>query len=175
VRRPAALLALVLALGGCGGGGGGGGDDLTVERADGTAIDFSGPLRAWCDADDRVWIIKGDAPTDDDENPPAYWTVTAPLEKARSGEAIRVGDRTDVYDGDAGMFVLDAEQRNELSSQEEDASGTVEFEEVSCARGATVRVSVDVQLGSEFGEQSGATARGAAEAEIGDPVDFPDP
>jgi hypothetical protein len=173
VRTFAALVGiLAVAAAGCGeGDGGDGGSGVEVERADGTAIEFGGPLRAWC-SDGQLWILNGMFATDDQE-PDAFWVASAPLEKVRKQPRVEITGEGDVEE-DGGMFVYDAEKDNELSSAQEEATGSIEFPDVTCERGAAVGVSVDATLDSEFGGAPSVTARGDAEAVIGDPVEVPD-
>jgi hypothetical protein len=175
VRRSAAIMALALVTAACGGNdgsSGGGGDGIEVERADGSKIEFSGRMRAWC-RDGSLWILNGDLPGEGDETPETYWIVSVRAQNGDAKRRVTVGPDSDVAE-DGGMFVYDAERENELSSAEEDSSGTLEFDDVGCERGARVGVDVDVTLDSEFHDAPSATARGSAEAEIGDPLELPD-
>jgi hypothetical protein len=169
VRRvPAAISALALAAAGCASDGEDG-SGIEIERADGSAIEFDGPLRAWC-ADGLVWILNGEAPADEDGDPSPFWFVSVPVRKARAGAPVEVGPHTDTETG--GMLAYDARDDNLLSSTETESSGTIEFGAASCERDRSISVTVDVQLDSELRGPT-ATARGNVEVAIGEPVELP--
>ncbi|HEV3478906.1 MAG TPA: hypothetical protein VG144_05605 [Gaiellaceae bacterium] len=106
--RVAAVVCAAACLAGCRGGGSSESGGIEVERADGTTIDFSGPLRAWC-----------------------------PPRKRRQ-----------------------ARSSSETSATSESPKS---------------RSPVDVELDSELGGAPRATARGGAEAAVGDPAELPGP
>jgi hypothetical protein len=143
-------------------------DGLEVRRKDGSTIEFAGPLRAWC-ADGTVEMIYGRFPGESEASPPSYWLLGGEV------ETFRRNPRLELPEGKGGfLYVYDAETDNELSSGEEGSSGSVEFDEVACERGETVRVTVEATLGSELEGRRSAEAVGDIEAVIGEPPERSD-
>jgi hypothetical protein len=142
---------------------------LVVRREDGSRLEFPAGVDAWCE-DGEIRVVGGRLPREDEEKPPAFWFVSARVEEAESKGAFELpaGRLLFVYDPTLGR------DGNDLSSAEEDSSGSVVFEEVSCDRGETIRVAIDVMLASEYGGAPGVDANGEVEAIIGDPQPIPD-
>ena len=166
-----AALALALLLSGCGGGNDDGAASdpdanvLEVTRNDGSRVEFSGTVRAWCEKG-RVFVLGGRFPEEDEEHPPAFWYLSA-----------AEGQETIELPAENLLFVFDSavgSSGNELSSNEEESSGSVTFREWSCEQGDTVRVDVDATLDSEFHNAPSVDANGQVEAVIGDPIPIPD-
>lgn len=182
------MLAIGLALLACGCGGGDGsgekgGSGLRVTRADGSRVEFADRLYAWCgqgddnDYDPRpsskriLHVLGGEPPTVDAKEPRSFWTFvqrTQSIERAprvelphRDGESVRVGT--------AVLFVLDASNKNSLSSLEEQSTGTVSVEEWGCDKGDVVRIVVQATLASELHDAPSADAEGEVQTVVGDP------
>lgn len=173
--RLAALAAAVsIGAAGCGGDGPGG---LEITRADGSRVDIRDGVRAWCGATRGeateeltgplgLYVLGGEQPGADDEAASSFWIFVQPT------AALETSTRTSLpNEGEAAavFFVLDDREGNELSSAQEEASGTIELEEWGCDRGDTVRLSVEATLGSEFSDGPTARVEGTVETEIGVP------
>jgi hypothetical protein len=170
VKRRAILGVLALFLAGCGGG-----TSATVEfmRADGSVVEFTDPIRAWCgpyDEDnedvDAVHVLAGDPA------PGSYWIVDAVHADIAADPATSLPHTFNYTEPRrAFVFVFDAEGReNELSSAEEESSGTIRVESDGCEPGDSVTVEfVDVVLGSEYHDLPSMSVSGAVVAEIGEP------
>jgi hypothetical protein len=164
-------LALALLLAGCGGDEDDGAASdadanvLEVTRNDGSRVEFSGTVRAWCE-DGRVFVLGGRFPKEDEEHPPAFWYLSA-----------AEGQETIELPAENLLFVFDppvGSSGNELSSNEEESSGSVTFRESGCEQGDTVRVDIDATLDSEYHDLPSARAEGEIESVIGDPIPIPD-
>ena len=152
-------------------------EGLRITRADGSRVAVPGGVRAWCgptqgEATEELtgppglYVLGGRLPGDDDEDPGSYWYFTrrqTDLERAAELSLPVSSQR------ETALFVLDAPRDNELSSAQEQASGTIEVEEWGCERGDEVRLSVDATLGSEFFEAPTVRVEGTVETEIGEP------
>ena len=164
-----------MAAGGCGGGSTGS-VDAKFRRADGSLVMFPKSVSAWCgpyDADNRdteaVHILAGELPRD--ESPSSFWIVSAVrADIDREPTTTLPNDFVYTEPEGAGMFALDAEDReNELSSAEEESSGTIRVEVDGWDPGDTVRVDFDdVLLGSELHDLPSVSVEGSVRAEIGD-------
>jgi hypothetical protein len=149
---------------------------LRITRADGSRVAVAGGVRAWCgptrgEATDELtgprglYVLGGRLPGDDEQDPGSFWIFTRrETDLARATElSLPVSSQRET-----ALFVLDAPRHNELSSAQEQASGTIEVEEWGCERGDDVRLSVDATLDSEsFGAPS-VRVEGTVETEVGD-------
>jgi hypothetical protein len=172
VTRPAVVGVLAsFALAGCGAASSQ--SDVEFTRADGSIADFSDEVRAWCGSFDEdnesveaVHVLAGEPP------PGSYWRLDAVREDiARDPETTLPNSFTYTEPRRAFVFAFDAENReNEVSSAEEESSGTIRVESEGCERGDSVTVEFDdVVLGSEFHDLPSLSVSGTVEAEIGDP------
>jgi hypothetical protein len=163
------LVALLIA-------GGGGSGDLTFTRGDGSAAQFPAALRAWCgpfDEDNEdveaVHVLAGEPPAD--ASPDSFWILdTVRADVGGSGTTL---PHTFNYTKPRGLlfFALDADDHeNELSSAEEESSGTIRVESAGCEPGDSVRVTFDeVVVGSEYHDLQPISVAGTVVAEIGEP------
>ena len=138
---------------------------------------FPTTLRAWCGPFDEdnadveaVHVLAGQPPTG--EYPDSFWildVVRADIGRD-TGTAL---PHSFTYTQPRGLlfFAVDAEDReNELSSAEEESSGTIRVKSGGCEPGDSVTVEFhDVVLGSEYHDLPAMSVSGAAVAEIGEP------
>lgn len=173
----ATVSLLTLLLAGCGGGGGGSQAAVEFTRANGSAADLPTTVRAWCgpfdedNADDEgVHVLAGELPRDDSPSP--YWIVDAVREDIERDHATTLPNSFN-YTKPRGtaLFVFDAEDReNELSSADEESTGTITVESEGCGAGDSVTVTFDdVELGSEYHDLPPLSVSGKVVAEIGEP------
>ena len=149
---------------------------LRVTRADGSRVEFSGVVRAWCgptqgEATDELTgpqglhVLGGELPTGSDRAE-SYWSFVRRVEHLeRSAQTSLPEQET----SGAVLFVLDSPTENELSSADDDeAAGAIEVEEWGCERGDIVRISFDATLGSELFQAPPVKVEGTVATEIGD-------
>jgi hypothetical protein len=174
MKRGAVVVALIV-LAGCGGG-----DEsaqLEFTRADGSSAPFPSEVGAWCGPyDDEspdvegVHVFAGELPRDD--TPSSFWMLQAVRDDIeRDAATVLPNDFVYTEPRGASFFAFDVEDReNELSSAEEESSGTIRVELDGCEPGDTVTVELDdVVLGSEYHDLPTMSVSGAAVAEIGEP------
>jgi hypothetical protein len=150
--------------------------DVTFTRTDGSVASFPMTVRAWCgpfDGDNTdvegVHVLAGDLPRD--ESPGSYWIVDAVrADIARDPATSLPNDFVYTEPQGAFMFAFDADRReNELSSAEEESSGTIRVESAGCEAGDPVEVAFDdVVLGSELHDLPGMSVSGTVVAQIGE-------
>ena len=177
MRTFAVAAAVLLLLLGCGGSDGDGeaatqvtANTLEVRREDGSRIEFPGTVRAWCGSlgefgapDETLNVLGGERPRDGERAQP-FWLISRPPEKIESKPQVTLPEEEGSY---AIMFVLD-DRNNELSSHEEEASGTIEFAEAGCDPGDRVRISIDAVLGSELFGLPNVTIRDEVAVTVGE-------
>lgn len=164
-----ALAAALVA--GCGGTDG---EDsgLNFVRADGSKIAFDNPARIWCGPwTDIVDTQSLHVATLPGPRPEAWWEVRAVIAAVRRQP--RVGFPVDfVWNRPTGALVFVADDRgngNEASSEQEDSSGSVQFEQASCSKGARVEFRIDAVLDSEFSDDTPITVQGHFRGTVGAP------
>jgi hypothetical protein len=186
------MLAIGLALLACGcdgsaGSGEKGGSGLRVTREDGSEVKLPDEVHAWCGParfapqaehegapsppkPKELWVVGGRLPAERAEEADTFWTFSWPTKAIRRAPRIALPSEVVPH---AVLFVYDSPERNELSSSEERAKGTVEVEEWGCQKGDTVRISVDATLEGELFQAPTATVKGEVETVIGDPLPVP--
>lgn len=175
--KRAATVGLLVALAGCGGGDNGSQADVEFTRANGSFADMPTTVRAWCGPfdednvdDDGVHVLAGEQPRDDSPGP--YWIVDAVRKDIERDRATTLPNSFNyTKPRGAALFVFDATDRqNELSSADEESSGTITVELEGCDAGDSVTVGFDdVELGSEYHDLPPLSVSGTVVAEIGDP------
>jgi hypothetical protein len=178
-RSAIVSLAISLVLAAAAGCGGDGGESSDVEftRADGSTASFPLTPRAWCGPFDEdnadvqaVHVLAGQTPTD--QSPDSFWILDAVRADIGRGAGTALPHSFN-YTEPRGLlfFAVDAEDReNELSSAEEESSGTIRVESDGCEPGDSVTVEFDdVVLGSEYHDLPSMSVSGAVVAEIGEP------
>ena len=129
--------------------------DLTVTRADGTTVALTRGVRAWCGAFDednaRVDAVRVMAGKRGGNKP--FWELAAVRADVERDPVTRLPNSFVFTEPrGASLFAFDNVPRgNELSSAEEESSGTIRVELDGCERGDEVRLTFDnVVLGSEL-------------------------
>jgi hypothetical protein len=171
-----ALVATAAVAGGCGHNEGlraGASVDLTITRADGTAVASPNPLHAWCGPFDEdnadteaVHVMAGKL-----DPHSSFWqmdAVRADVER----DPVTTLPNSFVFTEPrrASLFAYDNKPRgNELSSAEEESSGTIRVDLAGCDVGGTVRLKFDhVVLGSELHDLGSLSFNGEVTAVISD-------
>jgi hypothetical protein len=163
------ILLTTVALSACGGGGG-----IEFTRSDGSVAQFPTMLRAWCGPYDDdspdvegVHVFAGELPRNEPTS--SFWMVQAV--RSDDPETRLPNDFVSTEPRGASAFAFDAEDReNELSSAEEESSGTLHVESAGCEPGDSVTVTFDdVVLGNEYHDLPTLSVSGAVTAEIGEP------
>lgn len=176
----AVCAALVLAAAVVGGCDGGAGDDEAVDveftREDGSAATFPETVRAWCEAFDgdnpdvdAVHVWAGEPPQGEPADP--AWFVSA-VRADIEREPTTTLPNNFVYTEPRGasLFALDDAEHgnNELSSADDESSGTIRVELDGCEPGDSVRLTFDeVVLGAELFQLPSMSVEGTALATIG--------
>lgn len=175
LRLIPALFATVALTGGCG-------DersaprpsvDVTVTRADGAVVDFPNRVRAWCGPFDEdnadteaVHVMAGKR-----DPHSSFWQLTA-VRAGAERDTVTTLPNSFVFTEPRGatLFAYDNKPRgNELSSAEEESSGTIRVELAGCETGDMVRLTFDdVVLGSELHDLGGLSFEGEVVAVISD-------
>ena len=147
--------------------------DVEFTRANGSFADMPTTVRAWCGPfdedngdDEGVHVLAGDRP------PSPYWIVDAVRADIERDPTTTFPNSFDyTKPRGAALFVFDADDRgNELSSADEESSGTIKVEYEGCDTGDSVTVAFDdVELGSEYHDMPPLSVSGTVLAEIGDP------
>jgi hypothetical protein len=163
-----AVVALALAAGCAGADASSDANALEVIRGDDSRVEFTGGTRAWCE-DGILSVLGGRFPKDDEERPPAFWYISANEDELSAEEPIDLP-------AERLLFVYDPEvgrDGNDLSSAEEESTGSVTFREWTCEQGEQVRIDVKATLASEYHNLPSVDANGEVEAVVGDPVPIP--
>ena len=172
----ASMAAIALALSGCAGS-----DDepqasLSITREDGSTVEISGRLRAWCgvprsqgDAGRSLHVVEGDDAFTDPDVVPSYWLFRSELVQLERSTRLAV-PQIPVDTPSWSFFVNDVERDNEVATHTEESSGSIEVEQWGCDEGDPVTLSVSAQIASEIGGES-IRVSGTVTAEIGDPPD----
>jgi hypothetical protein len=147
--------------------------DVTVTRADGATADFPRRVRAWCGPFDEdnadaeaVHVMAGKRGPHS-----SFWQLTA-VRADVERDPVTTLPNSFVFTEPRGatLFAYDNKPRgNELSSAEEESSGTIRVELAGCEPGDTVRLTFDdIVLGSELHDLGGLSFDGKVVAVISD-------
>jgi hypothetical protein len=144
-------------------------NNLVFTRGDQTVISFSSDaqLFVWCGA----WQ-EGEVDT-----PSLHvqfagledgWQLRAVVADVTLGQPLSFPNNF-VFDQpkDVNIFVLDPP--NELSTQEDESSGSITFQKLGCGSGDEVQFSIDAVIGSEFSDGTPVSVTGTFRAPIGQP------
>jgi hypothetical protein len=134
-------------------------DHIVVADEGGVAIRVSRRYVLSCSArDDRRAILRlavgGVGRT-------AHWSLEAPVMRLRHHPRVRLPEHLR-----SGAVLFAAAGGNEASSSEEEATGSLVFERISCRNGPRVRLRVDAQLGSEFHDGARIGVTGSLRAAV---------
>ena len=148
--------------------------DLTVTRADGTTVTLPRNVHAWCgpfDEDnagvDAVRLMAGKRGAHE-----RFWELAAVRADVERDPVTRLPNSFVFTEPrGASLFAFDNVPRgNELSSAEEESSGTIRVELDGCERGDEVRLTFDnVVLGSELHDLGSLSFDGKVVAAISEP------
>jgi hypothetical protein len=132
---------------------------LAFTRPDGSAVTYPSRVRVWCgpwEPDVPVRAIHVQVGV---LGKPPYWRLSAVPGDVTRRRVVRL-PHFFVWDepSEALLFAVDGE--NELSSAEEEASGSITFRRARCGRHLRIRFRVDATLGSEFFEGDELRVRG---------------
>jgi hypothetical protein len=135
---------------------------VSLERPDGSAIQFAQNLRVWCGPWERdvprrtlhirVGTRKG-----------PVWQLRAVVADVKRHPVVRF-PHSFIFDQPTGAQIFAAAGENEASTSEEEASGRISFSRVRCGPRLAVRFRVRAVLGSEFFEGDELTMRGSFSA-----------
>lgn len=155
---------------GAGGGGGGAQISLVFTRADQSVVAFSSAavLFVWC----GPWE-EGTIPTESLKIIFGGPGAGDPIFRARVVVAdVAIGvplafPNNFVFDEpkDADLFLFDPS--NELSTQDDESSGSITFQKLDCGSGGEVQFSIDAVIGSEFGGGPTVSVTGSFQGEVG--------
>jgi hypothetical protein len=109
-------------------------------RADGSAIVFPGPGRAWCDAK-NLYIVSLGRLRD------SRWEIDVARKSLRPGSVIRF---TWLHENGIVVFVYDAKTHNEASDGAEGSRGAITLRRATCRRGGSLEIGLSGTIASEF-------------------------
>ena len=145
---------------------------LVFTRANESKITFSSSsqLYVWCGpwelgsvATPSVLIFFGTTAEED-----SHWRLWAVVADVALGVPLTFPNHYGWPDPrDVQIFVGDPP--NELSTQTEESSGSITFQQLQCGSGNEVEFSIDATIGSEFGNGTSITVKGSFRAVIGQP------
>ena len=172
---PALLATFVLTAAGCGGEGREprASVDVTVTRADGTAVDVPKSVRAWCGPfdDDNADVEAVHVMAGKRDPHRSFWQLDAVRSDVERNPVTTLpNDFVFTEPRGASLFAYDNVPRgNELSSAEEESSGSIRVELDGCEPGDTVRLTFDdVVVGSELHDLGSLSFDGNVVAVISD-------
>ena len=138
---------------------------LVFEREDGTRITFPATTYIWC----GPWepgVVPTTAVHVHVGGAESGWSLRAVLADVTVGQPLTFPN-TFIWDQPrrADMFILDPP--NELSTQEDESSGQVTFQELRCTTGTQVRFTVNATVGSELAGSPTMRVTGSFSGRIG--------
>lgn len=178
LRKSAALAASLLLLttaAACDDVTGSGGDvdsNLVFTREDGTRLRFDDEdISVWCGDWEEgevpvrtVWILGGNLGSGDG----SFFQIRAVTADVNRNQPLSFPNSYNWNDPDgADVFIYDAEDDNDLSTQESDSRGSITFQELSCERGGEVRFTIDADVGSELGGAPSVEVTGSFSGRVG--------
>jgi hypothetical protein len=155
MRRLLLLAGAALAAAGCGGSSTTN-VDLTYTRADGSRVVVKGPVNTVCDRGLLTVTVGYRTGT----RPKTYWMLAVAAEAKPGRVRVPASFHEDPPARGLILFLYDrADRENELSTNEEEAHGSIDLREFSCAD-RRIRATVHATLGSEFSDLPEVTADG---------------
>jgi len=127
-------------------------------RANGSAIVFSGTVRAWCDAK-RLSVFSLAAKLRQ-----SRWQLQIARKHLHPGGVVRFSWR---HANGIGIFVYDGKTRNEASDGAEGSHGTVTLRRASCRLGHVVEIGLSGTIASEFSDGKPVRVSGTYRGRIG--------
>jgi hypothetical protein len=122
-------------------------DRLNFTRPDGSPVAFPPKLRVWCGRWEQdvpvrsLHVLVG--------GPHGHWELRAVVADVKRDPVVDLPNFF-VSDAPRGADLFATDRQNELSTNEEEASGRIVFSRIRCGRRLAVRFRVDGVLGSEF-------------------------
>ena len=127
-------------------------------RSDGSAIVFSGAVRAWCDGA-RLNVV-----TLTPRLRQSRWQLEIARKRVRPGRVVRFSWRNP---NGIAVFVYDAKTRNEASEGAEGSRGTVTLRRASCKRGSALAIGLSGTIASEFSDGKPVRVSGTYRGKVG--------
>lgn len=132
-------------------------DSPLFRRVDGSAIVFSGVVRAWCDATSLNVVSLGRIQQ-------SRWQLQLARSGVRAGRVIRFSWRRA---NGVGVFVFDAKTHNEGSEGAEGSSGIVTLRRATCRRGGALEIGLSGTIASEFSDGKPIRVSGTYRGTVG--------
>jgi hypothetical protein len=134
-------------------------DSPRFRRADGSAIVFPGPVRAWCDGKSLNVLNLGRLRQ-------SRWQLEVAREGVRPGGVIRFSWHRA---NGIGVFVFDAKTHNEASEGAEGSRGVVTLRRATCRRGGPLEIDLSGTIASEFFDGTPVRVSGTYRGTVGSP------
>jgi hypothetical protein len=152
-----ALLCIALLLAFAGSAAGASGSPL-FRRSDGSAIVFTGKVRAWCDRTSLNVV------TLTPRLRQSRWQLEVARKRLRPGRVVRFSWRRP---NGIAVFVYDAKTRNEASEGAEGSRGTVTIRQATCKRGGALAIGLSGKIASEFSDGKPVRVSGTYRGRVG--------
>ena len=134
---------------------------VAFARPDGSEVVFPPKLRVWCGRWEEDVPVRAVHVRIGGRH--GGWELRAVIADVRRDPVVELPNFF-VFDEPEGAHLFATDLDNELSTNEEEASGRITFRRVRCGRRLAVRFRVDGVLGSEFFEGDEWTVRGSFSA-----------
>ena len=129
-------------------------NNLIFERSDGAQVQFKPKTFVWCgpwEGDEipvqALNILVGFDPADQKNK--ANWMLQAVISDVKIGEEMKFPN-TFIWNQPKGVSLFVYDPPNELSTQEEESSGGITFQKLTCGTKGEVEFSINAVIGSEF-------------------------
>ena len=140
---------------------------LTITQPDGTRVGFGPEIRVWCGPFEpgvpvrSIHVRVGGPPKL--ERP--RWELSAVVKDVRRRPKVRWPHSFN-FDEPTGALLFAYDGHNEVSTAEEEGSGTIRFGRVRCGRRMRVSFRIQGRLGSEFSDFPALTVNGSFTASV---------
>jgi hypothetical protein len=142
-------------------------NNLVFTRADQTVISFSDDvqLSVWCGPWEEGKI---DTPSLHVQFASSQngWLLTAVLADVTIGEPLPFPNFF-IFDQPKDVHIFVADPPNELSTSEDESSGSITFQKLGCGSGDEIQFTIDAVIGSEFSDGTPVSVTGTFRAPIG--------
>jgi hypothetical protein len=131
---------------------------IAFTRPDGSAVTYPSRVRVWCgpwEPDVRVRAIHVQVGVPGK----LYWRLSAVPRDVTRRPVVRL-PHSFVFDEPTGAQLFAVDGENELSSAEEEATGSITFRKARCGRHLRIRFRIRATLGSEFFDGAPLQVRG---------------
>lgn len=144
---------------------------LVFTRESGSRIDVGNRVFVWCGEYEEgeitvpaLHVLAGNPASGG-----AWWKLTVVEDDVVPGQPLAFPNNFNYGSPkDADIFLYDASTDNEVSTQADDSSGSITFQELDCSEGGEVRFTIDATIGSEFGGGESVDVSGSFTGEVGD-------